>query len=224
MLAIELVIFLFCVAGTHGLIVPLTRPTSTDFVSFYAAGGLADVGTPQLAYDQTAHYAAEERAAQPGIVYNFFFYPPTFLLLCSSLARLPYLLAFAAFEAVTLGLYLIVIRRILGEHGSAVFVLILAFPPVLWTIGLGQNGFLTAGLLGLATLLVDRRPLAAGFLFGALCCKPHFALLVPVALAAGGRWRALAAAALGPGPLPVVASIVRLADMARLFARGSRIT
>ena len=187
MLAIELVIFLFCVAGTHGLIVPLTRPTSTDFVSFYAAGGLADVGTPQLAYDQTAHYAAEERAAQPGIVYNFFFYPPTFLLLCSSLARLPYLLAFAAFEAVTLGLYLIVIRRILGEHGSAVFVLILAFPPVLWTIGLGQNGFLTAGLLGLATLLVDRRPLAAGFLFGALCCKPHFALLVPVALAAGGR-------------------------------------
>jgi alpha-1,2-mannosyltransferase len=59
---------------------------------------------------------------------------------------------------------------------------------------LGQNGFLTAGLLGAATLLIDRRPAGAGCLFGALCVKPHFALLVPVALAAGGRWRAFAAA------------------------------
>jgi hypothetical protein len=31
-------------------------------------------------------------------------------------------------------------------------------------------------------------------LFGALCYKPHFGLLVPVALAAGGHWRAFAAA------------------------------
>jgi Glycosyltransferase family 87 len=194
LLAIEVAIFLFCVAGSHGLIVPLAKPTSTDFVSFYAAGSLADAGTPQLAYDRTAHYAAEERAVQPEIVYNFFFYPPTFLLFCSQLAHLPYLLAFVAFEAITLGLYLFVIRRVLGERGSAVFIPILAFPPVLWTIGLGQNGFLAAGLLGSATLLLDRRPFAAGVLFGALCFKPHFALLVPVALAAGGRWRALAAA------------------------------
>jgi hypothetical protein len=36
----------------------------------------------------------------------------------------------------------------------------------------------------------------AGLLFGALCYKPHFGLLVPVALAAGGHWRAFAGAAL----------------------------
>ncbi len=87
-------------------------------------------------------------------------------------------------------------RRILGERGWAILIPILAFPPVLWTIGVGQNGLLTAGLLGAATLLVDRRPLAAGLLFGVLSCKPHFALLVPIALAAGGRWRALAATAI----------------------------
>jgi hypothetical protein len=34
----------------------------------------------------------------------------------------------------------------------------------------------------------------AGLLFGALCYKPHFGLLVPVALVAGGHWRAFAAA------------------------------
>jgi len=49
LLAIELAGFSFLVAGTHGWIVPLTEPTSTDFVSFYAAGSLADAGTPKLA-------------------------------------------------------------------------------------------------------------------------------------------------------------------------------
>ena len=62
LLAVEIGVFLFFVAGTHGLIVPLSAPASTDFVSFYAAGTLADAGTPELAYDQPAHYAAEEHA------------------------------------------------------------------------------------------------------------------------------------------------------------------
>ena len=217
LLAVEVAFFLFLAAGTYGLIVPLRKPTSTDFVSFYAAGKLADAGTPALAYDRAAHYAAEERATAPGITYNFFYYPPVFLLLCAALARLPYLTAFVVFEATTLGLYLLVVRRILGERGGALLLPILAFPPVLWTIGLGQNGFLTAGLFGAATLLVDRRPRVAGVLFGALCVKPHFALLVPLALVAGGRWRAFAAAfASARRPLPAVFGHFRLADVARI--------
>jgi len=193
LLVIEIAVFLFMAAGTHGLIVPLPRPTSTDFVSFYAAGSLADAGTPQLAYDQAAHYAAEQRATQKGIEYNFFYYPPPFLLLCAAIAHLPYIVAFLVFEAGTLLFYLLVARHILGDRNSAVAVPLLAFPPVLWTLGLGQNALLTAGLFGSATLLIDRRPAVAGVLFGALCYKPHFALLVPVALAAGGHWRSLAA-------------------------------
>jgi len=193
LLAIEMAVFLFMAAGTHGLIVPLPTPTSTDFVSFYAAGSLADAGTPQLAYDQATHYAAEQRATQEGIEYNFFYYPPTFLLLCALVAHLPYILAFLVFETGTLLFYLLVARHILGDRNSAVLLPLLAFPPVLWTLGLGQNALLTAGLFGSATLLVDRRPVLAGVFFGALCYKPHFALLVPVALAAGGHWRALLA-------------------------------
>ncbi len=194
LLAIEIAAFLFFAAGTHELIVPLAKPTTTDFVSFYAAGTLADSGSPQLAYNKAEHYAAEQRATRPGIDYNFFYYPPVFLLLCAALARLPYLVAFVVFEAASLALYLLVARRILDERGRQILWPLLAFPPVLWTIGLGQNSFLTAALLGAATLLVDRRPIIAGLLFGALCYKPHFALLVPVALVAGRCWRALGAA------------------------------
>ena len=112
LLAIEVSGFLFLVAGTHGLIVPLRAPTSTDFVSFYAAGSLVNAGTPELVYDRAAHGAAEERATAPGVEYRFFYYPPVFLLLCAPLARLPYLAAFLVFEATTLVLYLIVVRNI----------------------------------------------------------------------------------------------------------------
>ena len=193
LLAVEIVVFLFLVAGTYGLIVPLAGPTSTDFVSFYAAGALADAGTPELAYDQAAHDAAEQRAAAPGIEYRFFYYPPVFLLLCAALARLPYLAAFLLFEATTLALCLIVMREILAERGWSAIMPVLAFPAAFWTLGLGQNSFLTAALFGAGTLWIDRRPILAGFCFGALCYKPHFALLVPLALLAGRRWRALAA-------------------------------
>src|SRR5713226_10032471 len=70
-----------------------------------------------------------------------------------------------------------------------------------WPMPGHRNAPLTAGLFGAATLLVDRRPLLAGLFFGALCYKPHFGLLVPVALAAGGHWRAFAAAFLSAAAL-----------------------
>ncbi|HEY3920119.1 MAG TPA: glycosyltransferase family 87 protein [Stellaceae bacterium] len=196
LLVLEIAVFLFLIAGTHGWIVPPDRPTTTDFASFYSAGSLADAGTPQLAYDQAAHYAAEQQATAPGIEYQFFYYPPVFLLICAALARMPYLIAFAVFEAATLLLCLFVARSTLNEKRWIALVPLLAFPAVFWTLGLGQNAFLTAALFGGALLVVDRRPAIAGVLFGLLCYKPHFGLLVPVALAAGCRWRSLAAAAL----------------------------
>jgi alpha-1,2-mannosyltransferase len=195
LLALQFGGLLFIAAGTHGWIMPLGKPTTTDFVSFYAAGALADAGTPALAYDHAAHRAAEERVVGAGIEYQFFNYPPVDLLPFAALAALPYLAAFYLFEIATLVLYLLVGARILGERSVTAVAVLLGFPVVFWNFGLGQNGFMTAALFGAATLLIDRRPVAAGLLFGALCYKPQFALLLPLALAAGGQWRAFAAAA-----------------------------
>src|SRR5215469_10301944 len=193
LLGVEIAVFLFFVAGTHGLIVPLAASTSTDFVSFYAAGTLADAGTPQLAYDRSVHEAAEQQATAPGVEYRFFYYPPVFLLLCAALARLPYIAAFVIFEAATFALYLLTMRGILVGRRWSAMIPGVAFPVVFWAFGLGQNSFLTAALFGAGTLCIDRRPILAGLCFGALCYKPHFAVLVPVALLAGCHWRALAA-------------------------------
>jgi alpha-1,2-mannosyltransferase len=195
LLSVELLAFIFIAAGTHGLVVPLSKPATTDFVSFYAAGSLADAGTPELTYDQAAHHAAEERATEPGISYLFFFYPPIFILLCAALARLPYVAAFVGFEFATLVPYLLVMRRTLREKTWVVLLPLLAFPSVLWNIGLGQNAFLTASIFAAAMMIIDRRPVVAGLLLGALCYKPHFGLLIPVAFVAGQHWRAFVAAA-----------------------------
>ena len=212
LLVLQLGGFLFIAAGTQGWIVKLDKPTTTDFVSFYAAGALADAGTPALAYDHAAHLAAEERVTGAGIEYQFFNYPPVYLLPFAALAALPYLVAFFVFEIGTLALYLLIASRILRDHSFTAFAVLLAFPMVFWNFGLGQNGFLTAALFGAGTLLIDRRPVVAGLLFGALCYKPQFALLLPLALAAGGRWRAIAAAAVSAAALVLLSLALFGAD------------
>jgi alpha-1,2-mannosyltransferase len=197
LLAVEIVTLLVVIAGTHGLLTTAPpAPQTTDFSSFYAAGRLADAGHPEAAYDQAAHYAEEQRDTAQGVIYSYFYYPPVFLLLCALLGRLPYLLSFVVFEVGTAALYLTAATRILARKHWVAFIAVLAFPANFWTIGLGQNGFLTAGLFGFATLLVDKRPWLAGMMFGSLLIKPHFGILIPVALLAGWHWRAIGGAAL----------------------------
>ena len=86
-------------------------------------------------------------------------------------------------------------RQVLRQPGWSWMAPVLAFPAVFWTFALGQNAFLTAALFGGFTLLIERRPALAGMCLGLLCYKPHFGLLAPVGLAAGGLWRGFAAAA-----------------------------
>jgi len=183
----------FFIAGTHGWISGKVAPNTTDYASFYAAGRLADAGRPQDAYDHAAHLRAEEAATTPGIKYQYFFNPPTYLLLNQPLALLPYIPSFVLFQALTLGLWLALGTRVAGG-GVAATVSLLAVPSVWWVLGLGQNAFLNASLLAGGMLALERRPLLAGIAFGALCYKPHLGLMLPVALLAGRYWRTIIAA------------------------------
>ena len=190
---IELAVLVFFVAGAHGLIVPLDEKPSTDFLSFHAAGGLVAQGTPWLAYDRVAHAAMERITFGGATPYNYFFYPPVFLLICAPLARLPYLVAFYVFQAASAAALYFAVMLIRRDVHPAV---LLAFPGLYWALGTGQNALLTAALFAAGTALTDRRPWLAGLCFGALCYKPHFGLLIPVALLAGRHWRVLAGAGL----------------------------
>ena len=187
---LESLVFLIIAVTTYGAFGPMKTPSSTDFISFYAAGDLANLGLAPLVYNQDIHQSAvREIFGDPALPYYYFFYPPVFLLLCQGLARLPYLVSFGVWVTATTVLCYGAIRRILPDRRH--FLLFASFPCLFWTVGLGQNALLTAGLLGCATLLLDRRPAAGGALLALIAYKPHFLLLVPVALVCGRRWRAL---------------------------------
>jgi hypothetical protein len=184
--------------GSPHLIDPFGNPVGTDFMSGWAAGKLVLAGEPAAAYDYARHLAAE-RAALPwsaGAVVPYFVWPdpPMFLLVAAGLALLPYGVALAAWLSATLLAYLATIRAIMPDRRALVAAL--AFPAVFVNIGHGQNGFLTTALLGGGLLLLERRPAVAGILIGLLAYKPQFGLLVPLALLAGGHWRAILAAVL----------------------------
>ncbi len=163
---------------------------------------------PTAAFDPPQQFAREQAIFGNATQFYGWHYPPFFLFVAAALAWMPYGLALAVWQAVTLGLYLLVIRAIvvtparrssaadLSLLGSGEWLLLaLAFPAVLINVGHGQNGFLTAALLGGALVVLDRRPLLAGILLGLLVYKPQYGLMLPIVLAVSGRWRCFAAAA-----------------------------
>jgi hypothetical protein len=169
------------------------RPIASDFVNVWAAGRLTGDGHPALAYDWIVHKSMEVRAV--GHAFDNYYgwhYPPTFLFVAEALAAVPILPATLIWIAVTLPLYLLTIRTILGDRAG--YLLALGFPATLWNVTASQNGFLTAALIGGTLTLLERQPIAAGICLGLLTYKPHFGLLFPIALIAARQWRALAAA------------------------------
>jgi hypothetical protein len=178
---------------SDGLIDRNGKPLGTDFSNVYAAGTLVWQGRPAEAYEPALQHAAEQ-ALFDGREVPFYgwHYPPFFFAVAVLVAGLPYAWGLAIWLAASFAAYLATIRAILPRTETALIAA--AFPAVFVNIGHGQNGFLTAALLGGALLLLDRRPWLAGVLIGCLAYKPQFGVLIPVALLAGGRWGSMVAA------------------------------
>jgi alpha-1,2-mannosyltransferase len=224
--------FLFLVVTAHDGIDRQGRPLGTDFSNVYAAGTYVLDGQPDRPFDPRRQYAREQAIFGAATPFYGWHYPPYFLFIAGALAKMPYGLALTVWQASTLVLYLLMMwgivtspsPRVRGEgrvegpstpaesFGNApssgfLLLLALAYPAVLINIGHGQNGFLTAALLGGALIVLDRRPLVAGILIGLLVYKPQFGVMIPLALAAGGYWRSIAAAAFTVALLTLAATL-----------------
>ncbi len=206
-MGVTLIVFALWLAMSRHGIDRFGKPLGTDFLAFWSASRLALAGMPAAAYDLARLYAVERGAmpVDPGV--SSFLYPPPFLLVCLPLGLLPYFWALPVWLATTGAGYALVVRRWLGAHRGWPMTL-LAFPAVVTDIGHGQNGFLTAALLGGGLWLLDRRPWVAGLLLGCLVIKPQLAFAVPVLVLAGGRWRTAAAGIAAAVALSLVALAV----------------
>jgi arabinofuranan 3-O-arabinosyltransferase len=183
-----------CVFEGYWLIDGARAPIANDFVNVWAAGRLVLDGHAAAAYDWTLHREVEVAAVGHEFEgYYGWHYPPTFLFVAAALATMPYLAAALIWLAATLPAYVAAVRAITGERIG--ILLACAFPGVVWNMSAGQNGFLTAALIGGTLANLPRRPLIAGVLLGLLTYKPQFGILFPLVLALDGNWRVLAAAA-----------------------------
>ena len=178
------------------------RLIANDFVNVLAAGRLVLDGDPAAAYDWTLHKAAQVRAVGHDFAnYYGWHYPPPFLFVAAALATVPYLVAAIAWLAATLAVYAATLGGILRSRAG--IFLALGFPAALWNVTAGQNGFLTAALIGGTLGLLERHPALAGLCLGLLSYKPQFGLLFPIILLADRRWLTIAVAALVAGALAV---------------------
>jgi hypothetical protein len=77
-------------------------------------------------------------------------------------------------------------RAIVGRPFG--LLLAAAFPVALTNTLVGQNGFLTASLIGGALYWLPARPVLAGICLGLLSYKPQYGLLFPLVLIAASQW------------------------------------
>src|SRR3954454_8456898 len=166
----------------------------TDFVNVWSAGKLALEGHPALAYDWDIQKGVQLDLLGQSFVGHFaWHYPPPFLFVASFLAQFPYAVAFIGWVSVSLVPYLVTMRAIVGRRFG--WLLAAAFPVVLTNALVGQNGFLTAALVGGMLVLLPTRPVLSGVCLGLLSYKPQYGLLFPLVLIAASQWTTFMTAA-----------------------------
>jgi hypothetical protein len=192
----------FALAFDHdGVIGPRYNAPGSDYMVYWQAVRAALGGDFALMGDPVA-LTARINATFAGwlsspIPLHPWLYPPTFLLALWPFAGLPFaasyaLFQFATFAAAVAGAWCwapTARRRMLWLAALALA------PAASINVVSGQNAFLTLALLLGGVGLLGRADWVGGALLGLLSYKPQFAVLVPVALVALGKWRALAAAA-----------------------------
>ncbi|WP_420335848.1 glycosyltransferase family 87 protein [Roseibium sp.] len=158
-----------------------------DYLSFWLAGRQALAGAPELVYIPADFSALQKELSGSDTVFGFF-YPPTFQMLLSSFAMLPYRAAFAVFILSTTALLCVSCRLITGKWLLAACLIIV--PACANNAFHGQNAALTAALYGFFLVGVERqRMILAGIALGILTIKPQLGILAPVALVASLNWR-----------------------------------
>jgi arabinofuranan 3-O-arabinosyltransferase len=159
----------------------------TDFINVFAAGRMALDGHPALAWDWDLQKQVElDVLKQDFVGYFAWHYPPPFLFVAAFLAQFPYAVAFIGWMVASIVPYVAVIRLIVGRAFG--FMLAIAFPMVLSNALVGQNGFLTAALIGGTLFFLPARPIVSGIFLGLLTYKPQYGVLFPIVLIAASEW------------------------------------
>lgn len=190
-----------------------------DYPSFYGAGAIVQDGDWGELFD-----AGRQQEEQSGLIdddggYLYFSYPPFVAGVYGILAVPGYQWSFlihtlfmvAALAGAIIALWPWLERY--GLPGRAVFVVALAFQPVLMSVIGGQNTALSLLLFALAARLDrDDRQVAAGLVISLLLFKPQFGVVALPLLLLARRWRSVLGWVVGATSLFVISTLLMGGD------------
>ena len=201
------------VAWVAGMLRELSAPgyggeaIDIDFTVFWSAAKLAMAEGPLVPFDNARLQA--ERGLPPDLVTApmLWFYPPAWLALMLPLGALPFFWAWAIFAGIST-VFFGAVTRPLARGIPGLWLVVLASPAVLFTLALGQNSLIFAGLLVLALEAMRRdNAVLAGLAITAMTMKPQLGVAIPFVLLAAGQWRVIGWAIAGTATI-LAASLV----------------
>ena len=190
-----------------------------DFINYWAGAKLAASGHAAQVYDLDGFVAFQRAHTAANAALKWYSYPPVTLLLTLPLAAFGFVTGLVLWLASGWLLNAQLLRRTLNAPWAALAAF--ATPASLMNALSGQNGAFTAALFGGAILTIEKQPWLAGALLGALCFKPHLALLLPLALIAGRQWRAFLAAGVSALLLCALSALLFGPDVWRGFLHNA---
>lgn len=185
----------FFAPGTIGL---NFDAVGTDFMVFHGAAQNYLSGHWGIVYDgeRLTRYLNQAYAhwLRYPVLYRPFMYPPHFLLVLVPFGLLPFATSYAVFLAGSAALLVTAVVAASADAPTARAIALgaLLCPAAALTAIEGQNVFLGAALLVAGVRLLERRPFIAGVVLAVATIKPHFAILLPIALLGARQWRSLA--------------------------------
>ncbi|MBL8538364.1 MAG: DUF2029 domain-containing protein [Hyphomonadaceae bacterium] len=199
-------VFIWVLQGAHDWALASGQPVFGDYIAFWSAGRATLEGHVAEVHDRATTWIYHQQAITPIRFHAPWNSPPTFLLVVTPLALLPFPVSAVVFLTVTGAFYFVVARKLLPDARALLFAA--TMPAAFYHLATAQVGLLIAAITGLALHWLDKRPRAAGALVGLLAIKPHLAVLWPFLLAITGRWRAFFAAAVSTLSFILLAGLV----------------
>jgi hypothetical protein len=184
-----------------------------DFTFYYAAARIGVTHGWQSIYDLNLQQTELDAIGSRIRIAELARYisPPPLAWLAVPFTWLPYPLAYMLWSALLLaalgGTWYLTAPGA-GRLRLVHLLAALAWLPVIYGLQLGQPGlFVAFGVAGSYALLRANRPFLSGLALGVIVLKPQLGFLLPVALLAGGRFRAAAGAAASIGLLVVASGV-----------------
>ena len=196
----RLLIFLVIVAVTTLCLliffgrIPSGQLIGRDFTNVWVASSLIQDHRINEIYENEKFNQAVDEIMQEELALHGFLYPPNSAWLVVPFSYLPYSYSFVLWSFIGLIAYLFACGA--PDWNRLKIAALLLAPTTLLNLHFGQNGLISAALIGGGFMLLQKKPIMAGICFGLLSYKPTLGVLIPIALLFGRYWISFISASL----------------------------